>query len=104
MRKLIVSTFKDNTFNFFGFTHYWVKTRKGTMVIKRSTEKNRFARALLKIKEWCRINRHNPLKEQHRTLNQKLRGHYAYYGITGNSKMVGSFYHRVRRLWRKWLQ
>jgi len=95
---------KDSTFNFLGFTHYWAKYRKGTAVIKRSTEKNRFARALMKMKEWCKVNRHNPVQEQHKTLNQKLRGHYAYYGIIGNSRMVGSFHHKVRRLWRKWLQ
>jgi group II intron reverse transcriptase/maturase len=94
----------ENTFNFLGFTHYWGKSRKGTAVIRRSTEKSRFVRALKKIVEWCRTNRHNPVQEQHRTLNQKLQGHYAYYGITGNSRMVGCFHHKVRRLWRKWLQ
>ena len=36
------------------------------------------------IAQWCRIHRHQPIAEQHRTLSQKLRGHYAYYGITGN--------------------
>jgi RNA-directed DNA polymerase len=94
---------EENTFNFLGFTHYWARSRKGSIIIKQKTEKSRFARALKKIGEWCRINRHNPLQEQHRTLNQKLRGHYAYYGITGNTRMVGSFYHKVRRIWRKWL-
>jgi group II intron reverse transcriptase/maturase len=95
---------QDNTFNFLGFTHYWATSRKGMAVIKRSTERSRFARALMKIKEWCRTNRHNPVKEQHKTLNQKLRGHYAYYGIIGNSPMLSNFHHKVRRIWRKWLQ
>jgi RNA-directed DNA polymerase len=94
---------EDSTFNFLGFTHYWTKSRKGTNVIKRKTEKSRFARALKKIAEWCRTNRHNSVQEQHKTLNQKLRGHYAYYGITGNNRMVVRFYHKVRRVWRKWL-
>jgi group II intron reverse transcriptase/maturase len=94
---------EDSTFNFLGFTHYWGKSLKGIPVIKRKTEKSRFIRALRKITEWCRINRHNPVKQQHKTLNQKLKGHYAYYGITGNNKMVGRFYHKVRRIWRKWL-
>lgn len=94
---------KNSTFNFLGFTHYWARSRKGSIIIKRKTEKSRFARALKKIGEWCRINRHNPLPEQHKTLNQKLRGHYAYYGITGNNRMLGRFYHKVRRIWRKWL-
>jgi RNA-directed DNA polymerase len=94
---------EDSTFNFLGFTHYWAKSRKGSTVIKRKTEKSRFARALKKIGEWCRLNRHNPLQEQHKTLNQKLRGHYAYYGITGNNRMIAQFYYKVRRIWRKWL-
>jgi group II intron reverse transcriptase/maturase len=94
---------EESSFNFLGFTHYWAKSRKGMAVIKRKTEKSRFARALKKITEWCRINRHHPIKGQHKTLNQKLQGHYAYYGITGNNKMVGDFYFKVRRIWRKWL-
>jgi len=63
---------KDSTFNFLGFTNYWAKSRKGTAVIKRSTGKSRFVRALMKIKEWCKVNRHNPVQKQHKTLNQKL--------------------------------
>jgi hypothetical protein len=94
---------EEDVFNFLGFTHYWSMSLKGMPVIKRKTEKSRFARALKKIAEWCRDNMHTPVKEQHKTLNLKLQGHYAYYGITGNSRMVGSFFHRVRRLWRKWL-
>ena len=37
------------------------------------------------ISQWCRFNRHERLAAQHHTLCQKLRGHNAYYGITGNS-------------------
>lgn len=33
----------------------------------------------------------------------KLRGHYGYYGITGNAAGIRSFYAEVRREWRKWL-
>jgi RNA-directed DNA polymerase len=94
---------EEGTFNFLGFTHYWTKSRKGMAVIKRKTEKSRFARALKKITEWCRLNRHHPIKEQHKTLNRKLQGHYAYYGITGNNRMLAQIYHKVRRIWRKWL-
>jgi len=38
-----------------------------------------------------------------RGLNLKLNGHYAYYGITGNSRSLRELHHQVRRLWRKWL-
>ena len=32
-----------------------------------------------------------------------LRGHYGYYGITGNGAAVGRFFHEVTNAWRKWL-
>jgi len=40
---------------------------------------------------------------QHQALRRKIRGHYAYYGITGNSGSLNSFYWEVRRTWREWL-
>jgi len=98
---------KDNnnpkSFNFLGFSHYWAKSRKGNMVIKRKTEKSRFARALKKIGLWCKANRHLPLKEQQLMLNSKLKGHYAYYGITCNYRRLKQFWIEVKRTWQKWL-
>jgi hypothetical protein len=32
-----------------------------------------------------------------------LTGHYAYYGITGNSVALGLFRHLATRTWRRWL-
>ena len=90
-------------FNFLGFTHYWGRSRKGAWVVKRKTESTRFTRALRSISAWCRRNRHKPLDEQQRVLASKLKGHYAYYGITGNIKCLGNFLYQVRRTWRKWL-
>jgi len=43
------------------------------------------------------------LTEQHQVLSAKLRGHYAYYGITGNVERLRRFREAVTRLWRKWL-
>ena len=94
---------KRETFNFLGFTHYWGKSRKGNWVIKRSTEKGRFARALKKVSDWCRRNRHLPISEQLRQLTRKLTGHYAYYGITGNFRSLSNFRAEVTRVWHKWL-
>jgi hypothetical protein len=90
-------------FNFLGFTHYWGRSRKGVWVVKRKTEPGRFTRALKRITEWCRRNRHRPLGEQQRILAQKLNGHYAYYGITGNSSCLSGFQYQVTRIWRRWL-
>ena len=36
-------------------------------------------------------------------LNEKLRGHYAYYGVTGNSAALTRFLFVVKTCWRKWL-
>jgi len=72
-------------------------------VVKRKTASSRFTRAVKKITEWCKKNRHLPIPEQHATLSQKLRGHYAYYGITGNRGTSWRFYEAVQHIWRKWL-
>jgi group II intron reverse transcriptase/maturase len=91
------------TFNLLGFTHYWGKSRRGTWVVKRKTASNRLSRAIRSVAQWCRLNRHRPLGQQQQTLNQKLRGHYAYYGITGNAQALSAFRKAVRHVWRKWL-
>ena len=44
-----------------------------------------------------------PVPDQHRGLVQKLRGHYAYYGITGNAPALSRFRNETLRIWRKWL-
>jgi RNA-directed DNA polymerase len=36
-------------------------------------------------------------------LNARLRGHYNYYGVIGNSRSLSSYLHQVSRLLKKWL-
>jgi group II intron reverse transcriptase/maturase len=91
------------SFDFLGFTHYWDLSRQGRWVIKRKTASNRFTRAIKKISAWCRTHRHVPIAEQHATLSSKLRGHFQYYGITGNSHALSAFRYFVTRVWRNWL-
>ena len=67
-----------------GFTHYWGRSLRGVWVVKRKTAKSRLKRTLQTLSDWCRKNLHQPIADQHRTLKQKLQGHYAYSGITGN--------------------
>jgi RNA-directed DNA polymerase len=74
------------TFDLLGFTHYWGLSRRGYWVVKRKTSKSRFCRGLTVIAQWCRMNRHSALTDQHQTLSQKLHGHFAYYGITVTSQ------------------
>ena len=91
------------SFDFLGLTHFWGRSRKGGWVVRRKTATNRLSRALRNIKQWCRRSRHEPVAWQHTQLSRKLRGHYAYYGITGNGRSLGRFLHAVERIWRKWL-
>jgi group II intron reverse transcriptase/maturase len=94
---------QPGTFDLLGFTHYWGRSWRGFWVVKRRTAQGRLSRTLRTIAPWCRLNRHQPLTEQHQTLVQQIRGHYAYYGITGNALSLGSFREAVTRIWRKWL-
>jgi group II intron reverse transcriptase/maturase len=91
------------SFDFLGFSHYWGKSKTGNWVVKRKTAKSRLSRALKSIGEWMCKHRHRPIPEQRRTLNQKLVGHFRYYGITGNSKALGRYRNEVVRRWRNWL-
>ena len=91
------------TFDLLGFTHYWGRTRRGSWVVKRRTASKRFTRAVKAIWAWCRANRHAPIREQHALLRAKVRGHYQYYGIRGNSSSLSRFNWHVERAWRYWL-
>jgi RNA-directed DNA polymerase len=91
------------TFDLLGFTHYWGRSLRGYWVIKLKTAADRFSRAVRSMDQWCRDNRHISLSEQQQKLNEKLRGHYAYYGVTGNSGALSRFLWEVQRRWRKWL-
>lgn len=94
------------SFDLLGFTHVWAKSRKthsdgrARWYVMKRTAKDRFNRALHRIREWCRRHRHDPLEAQHQTLTQKLKGHYGYYGVTSNYPALTRLLHEVRRIWK----
>ena len=92
-----------STFDFVGFTHYWGKSRKGYWVVKRKTATTRLHRALKRINDWARAHMHCPLTEQYAQLQAKLRGHYNYYGITGNCHALQTVKYWAERFWHYWL-
>jgi group II intron reverse transcriptase/maturase len=91
------------TFDFLGFTHVWGRSRQAKNVVRQVTAKGRFARALLAVSEWCQRHRHQSIQHQHAHLSAMLRGHYGYYGITGNGRRIRWYLHQVERIWKKWL-
>ena len=91
------------SFTFLGFCHVWGKSRKGKNVVRLVTAKQRYNRALAAVTEWCRKNRHLPIPEQHTRLVAQMRGHYGYYGISGNFRRLRWYANKVARIWQKWL-
>jgi len=92
------------TFDFLGFTHYMSKSRKGKTILKRKTSSKKLNQALKRLSDWIKCYRHKlPMRELIGELNQKLRGHYAYYGITFNCRKLHTYYNRTKHLLHKWL-
>lgn len=94
---------KAPSFNFLGFTHHWAVSRRGRPYVQRQTRKERLVRSLRAIGDWCREHRHQPLHAQWQHLRAAMRGHYGYYGITGNGRRLHDYYEAAKRLWHKWL-
>src|SRR6266581_931990 len=95
---------RPQSFDLLGFTHYWARSQKGNWVVKRKTASSRFSRAVRRLYEWCRANRHLPIEQQHEILVAKLRGHDGYYGVTGNYDRLKALRRQVERIWFKWLR
>lgn len=89
----------SGTFDFLGFTHYWALSRDQRWIVKRKTAKDRLQRVLTAISSWCQKHRHAPISEQHQTLSRKVQGHYNYYGLRGNSRLLAVFLDKVKHIW-----
>ena len=95
---------KPETFDFLGFTHYCSKNRAGTgFRVKRKTASKKFRAKVADFKDWLKKARTLKTKELWETAKAKLRGHYAYYGITDNSQGIRRFACEVKGLLFKWL-
>jgi group II intron reverse transcriptase/maturase len=95
---------KPETFSFLGFTHYCDKSRNGKFRVKRKTEAKKFKSKIKALKEWIRkVRSFVPISDIFSRVRIKLLGHYAYYGITDNLRMVRNYYDIVIRLLFKWL-
>jgi RNA-directed DNA polymerase len=95
---------RPKTFDFLGFTHYCSTDRYGKRFrMKRKTISKRFTAKLVGYKEWLRANRTLQTLDILKTTAAKLRGHYAYYGVTDNSKSISNFSFEVKQTLFKWL-
>lgn len=94
---------KANTFEFLGLTHYCGLSRRGRFLLGRKTSRKRFARACRQLACWLRDARPLAMKLWWPQLAAKLRGHYQYYGVSGNSRMIWRFNYVAMRTLHKWL-
>lgn len=94
---------KSPTFDFLGFTHYVGWGRKGGRIVKRRTARKKLKASIARLEEWIKRNRHRPVNQLIPEINRKLRGHYAYYGITFNYPAIAKYRDRVRWMLYKWL-
>lgn len=95
---------KSNTFDFLGFTHYCGRSRKGNFLLGRRTSGKRFRKRCEEMNQWLKEVRNVvKVKEWWPILAAKLRGHYQYYGVSGNYRAMERYYRRTLELARKWL-
>jgi len=95
---------KANTFDFLGFTHFCGHSRKGKFLLGRKTSLKKFRKACKAMNDWLRrIRSVMSIEEIWPILAAKLRGHYNYYGVSGNSRMIVRFGYVTIRAVMKWL-
>ena len=95
---------KAATFDFLGFTHYCSRSRNGRRFrMKRITSRKKFTVKIRMFRDWLKANRTLPTDELMDKVASKLQGHFAYYGVTDNSRGICRFAYEVQHLLFKWL-
>lgn len=95
---------RANTFEFLGFTHYCDISRKGKFIVGRKTSRKKLRMKCKDMNNWLRkIRNFKKAKEWWPVLQAKLRGHYQYYGVSGNMRSMQRYYILTLRMTLKWL-
>jgi group II intron reverse transcriptase/maturase len=95
---------RPDTFNFLGFTHFNDRTRKGKFKVGRKTDRKKFAAKLKEINQWLKEVRNAvAVRDWWKVLCSKLRGHFNYFGVSGNYRFIKIYSNQVRKLVYKWL-
>jgi group II intron reverse transcriptase/maturase len=95
---------KANAFDFLGLTHYCTKSRHGGFLVGRRTAVKKFRKKVKELNLWFKAQRNAiRLSELWKSFAAKLRGHYQYYGISGNYQGVYRYYCCAKRIAFKWI-
>lgn len=95
---------KPDTFNFLGFTHICGRSRKGKFMVLRKTDSERMRSKVQEIKKILRKRMHWSIPDNGKWLKSVLTGHYQYYGVPWNGRMLSRFRWIVLRLWCRTLR
>jgi len=88
---------------FLGFETFWTKDSKGLVRVMQRTARKKLQGACRRIKDWIKENRHLKGIKFITALNIRLRGHYNYYSVVGNSCSLWRFYNWAVACAFKWL-
>jgi RNA-directed DNA polymerase len=95
---------KPNAFDFLGFKHYCGRSKKGNFLLGRMTSSKKYRKKIKAMNQWLKAVRNQAeIKEWWPVLQAKLRGHYQYYGVSGNYLAISQFYRQTLTLVLKWL-
>ena len=94
---------KPETFDFLGFTHYCQTTPKGKFMAKVKTSRKKLRRSLVSMNDFLKKNRSKPLTQLWKAVAVKVRGHYQYYGVTGNYGNIQFFRYKTSLMAFMWL-
>lgn len=90
-------------FDFLGFTFINGRSRTGGYQIIRRTSGKKMGAKFKEVNKWLKQNRHLPIPEMVKKLNQKLIGHYRYYGIIGNYNKLHMYRRYIMYRMKIWL-
>jgi hypothetical protein len=89
-------------FTFLGVELYWMPDRQGVPRVKRRPARKKLQAACRRITAWLKQHRHLPGRAFYRQWHSRLRGHYPYYGLQGNSRSLYRFFERTMRCVFTW--
>ena len=82
-------------FDFLGFTFFNAKMRSGKYKLGVRTSKKKLRTKKQAAKAWIKTRKNMPVKDTMKIIAAVLRGHYNYYGVSGNYPSLNSFYRHI---------
>jgi RNA-directed DNA polymerase len=96
---------KVETFDFLGFTHVaGTSGTNGWFQLRRLTSRKKRQRTLSELYQELRRRRHEDARATHAWLSTVLRGHYEYFGVPTNERVLERFRRHVGDAWLRQLQ